>query len=1490
MTNPVFITSACLLLVCIFCSYEAININNTKTEKESYTESIRDYKQVRKSGHQTQKNSPHFDLMVQDSPALQFIAQGATIGSVLGPVGTVVGAIIGGILCLFICPRNSQPNQPPKFNFCPESGKILYADEGKTTARYEWKTPTVVDPEDGELSAELQGDGSSGSSFPRGKHYIIYKATDKKGLMASCVFSFTVIVTSCDPPEWPSNGDINCDKSEILAGTICRVRCSPGYKLDPDISTMKCVKKGTRASMNVPTPNCKEISCPIDVPKMKPEHGMPVCTHPNHKYDSACSTKCEQGYSPTNLMFSVCQKNGLWSQKLPDCKDSDPPNIEDCPNTIRTYTNRNSRTSIVSWRELKATDNSNMVMLKQTRGRTNGTAFDVGFEEIRYHAVDAAGNKSPECIFFVVVEELRCTPPVITDKYMTYQCPHGFPYGSQCSLRCMGRFPLIGNDTIVCEIKENSTKSPPPTHWHKGDIEPHCKLNPCKDLPAPVNGAMSCDTWMFGRQCQMQCSDKFDIPAVGDGFSGIFTCSEREGIFKPLNTVPNCTEKRLPGHVETLGEFFYYTGSCDDATVLDKIKSNFINQMEILETKGFAGVCSDSLECNVKNVSVTCGPRTRKRRSLEYSVRSKRSGSEIRVEIKISSKWPLSNVSTIDSLNMAKKIQQNIFDKIQDISKEGKLTVEGISPDDESFVLGYSASVCDVALYLRQDILTCVPCARGSFLTKTRRGRQVCTPCPKGFYKEDEYEPQCTQCPQNTSTVESGSMFFTDCIDTCKPGEYSETGLFPCTPCEKSTYQNASSSRSCIQCPRDMTTAFEGSIDALNCSNFDLLFTQNGDRIDTKYRTMAEAISGITVITWMRYSDPKADMALFHSKGLRVIMAETISIEKGTVRNWISTGVSISNGTWEHITVVFQKRHPVVSIYINKKLKYTSQSSLFMTDSELMLSTTDITLKLNSDIETGVVISGYQIILQPLSVEQILSSAKTCHAKFTDSYISMTDLSTAASKGVEMIVPSQCDSVNECESNPCNGHQCINRVKGYVCQCNNGYSGKNCEVKPDYCKHEPCQNGATCVTMENGNYTCSCKKGFKGIRCENNIVNGGWSAWSPFTECSVSCNGGTKTRTRICNSPLPDPNGVPCNASEATDHVTCHEEKCPVCPSLKRTFGSVRQCKPASDGHTVCVVTCRPGYTFLPGNLPLPEYLCGKNTSYVWNGEPPACGKLEIPSQISTETVVSYGKPLPCDKAAKASERLKAQMESTLQCARNKTCKVTVEAKECSQGHRNKRAVTVQSQQITLTTITAEKIDIQSIAETMKTNEAAKRYLIGLAELELSAQQLNSSNDELIIKMDGDTFTPTGKATSSVVKCPEGQGRYMYLCADCPSGTHSSAGECILCLKGTYQEENGQSTCKQCPKGQTTKYEGSQSPSDCIETSIKKYSPSSETDYESKTQIIVLAVSVMVSLGFVMITGIVVYKKCIRSQHCYNGWRTRHQGSFHMIATNEKQT
>ncbi|XP_033330856.2 uncharacterized protein LOC117222927 isoform X1 [Megalopta genalis] len=40
-------------------------------------------------------------------------------------------------------------------------------------------------------------------------------------------------------------------------------------------------------------------------------------------------------------------------------------------------------------------------------------------------------------------------------------------------------------------------------------------------------------------------------------------------------------------------------------------------------------------------------------------------------------------------------------------------------------------------------------------------------------------------------------------------------------------------------------------------------------------------------------------------------------------------------------------------------------------------------------------------------------------------------------------------------------------------------------------------------------------------------IDGGWSEWGPWA-CSASCNGGTGTRKRLCNSPAPNVKGEPC--------------------------------------------------------------------------------------------------------------------------------------------------------------------------------------------------------------------------------------------------------------------------------------------------------------------------------------------------------------------------
>ena len=61
-------------------------------------------------------------------------------------------------------------------------------------------------------------------------------------------------------------------------------------------------------------------------------------------------------------------------------------------------------------------------------------------------------------------------------------------------------------------------------------------------------------------------------------------------------------------------------------------------------------------------------------------------------------------------------------------------------------------------------------------------------------------------------------------------------------------------------------------------------------------------------------------------------------------------------------------------------------------------------------------------------------------------------------------------AVNECEPNPCNGHICQNELSGYKCICSDGYTGHHCDVPPNFCEGNDCENGATCT---NGvtNYT-----------------------------------------------------------------------------------------------------------------------------------------------------------------------------------------------------------------------------------------------------------------------------------------------------------------------------------------------------------------------------------------------------------------------------------
>ncbi|XP_047376657.1 hemicentin-1 isoform X4 [Sciurus carolinensis] len=58
-------------------------------------------------------------------------------------------------------------------------------------------------------------------------------------------------------------------------------------------------------------------------------------------------------------------------------------------------------------------------------------------------------------------------------------------------------------------------------------------------------------------------------------------------------------------------------------------------------------------------------------------------------------------------------------------------------------------------------------------------------------------------------------------------------------------------------------------------------------------------------------------------------------------------------------------------------------------------------------------------------------------------------------------------------------------------------------------------------------------------------VHGAWSAWQPWGACSESCGKGTQMRMRLCNDPPPSFGGSYCSGAETQIQV-CNERHCPI--------------------------------------------------------------------------------------------------------------------------------------------------------------------------------------------------------------------------------------------------------------------------------------------------------------------------------------------------------
>ena len=76
----------------------------------------------------------------------------------------------------------------------------------------------------------------------------------------------------------------------------------------------------------------------------------------------------------------------------------------------------------------------------------------------------------------------------------------------------------------------------------------------------------------------------------------------------------------------------------------------------------------------------------------------------------------------------------------------------------------------------------------------------------------------------------------------------------------------------------------------------------------------------------------------------------------------------------------------------------------------------------------------------------------------------------------------------------------------------------------------------------NNNLAMKRQNPFKN-QCCCNSVDGGWSEFGAWSQCSASCGTGIKTRSRTCTKPAPEHGGADC-VGDDTETQNCNTQPC----------------------------------------------------------------------------------------------------------------------------------------------------------------------------------------------------------------------------------------------------------------------------------------------------------------------------------------------------------
>ncbi|XP_035682772.1 uncharacterized protein LOC118420167 [Branchiostoma floridae] len=129
----------------------------------------------------------------------------------------------------------------------------------------------------------------------------------------------------------------------------------------------------------------------------------------------------------------------------------------------------------------------------------------------------------------------------------------------------------------------------------------------CPHQDPPINGALSCDTWLYGQFCSVQCDERYDFLTEP---ARMYICgSSGQWRTDPPGKETKWSDFTVRRNAEfSKGiEFQYYEGDCpDEESRQNQVKQNFVNYFNITVFGRFGG-CIGNINCTADNVRVDCG-------------------------------------------------------------------------------------------------------------------------------------------------------------------------------------------------------------------------------------------------------------------------------------------------------------------------------------------------------------------------------------------------------------------------------------------------------------------------------------------------------------------------------------------------------------------------------------------------------------------------------------------------------------------------------------------------------------------------------------------------------------------------------------------------------------------------------------------------------------------------------------------------------------------